>query len=87
MADETNTPQHTLNAATQENALPRRGLALLGTFVRSKGSQALVRLRSGRVARVAEGDRVDGARVAAIEPGAIVLARDGTATRLRMPRG
>lgn len=87
MADETNTPQDTLNHATQADMLPRRGLVLLGTFVKTEGSQALVRLPSGKIQSIAEGDKVGGANVTAIKHGAIILARKGSASRLEMPQG
>ena len=87
MADVTETPQDTLDAATQDNVLPQRGLALLGTFLKSDGAEALVRTPSGKIESITEGDRLNGAQVMAIAEGEVMLARNGTATRLRMPEG
>ncbi|WP_245306272.1 pilus assembly protein PilP [Roseovarius aestuariivivens] len=87
MADVTETPQETLEAATEDNVFPRRGLALLGTFLKTGGAEALVRTPSGNIESIMEGDRIDGARVMAIGEGEVVLARGGSATRLRMPGG
>jgi hypothetical protein len=39
----------------------------------------------GRVASVTTGDRIDGATVAAIGEGVVILARNGRAERLALP--
>lgn len=87
MAETTDTPQETLDNATQENVLPRTGLVLLGTMINDEAPRALVRIRHGDIRRVGPGDKVGRALVMAIEPGAIYLARGGNSQRLAIPQG
>jgi len=87
MAQETDTPRETLAAATTENALPPDGIALLGTFEKPSGSEALIRYDNGRVRKVGIGDTIGRRQVVAIDSGTLMLMRDGKALRLTMPGG
>lgn len=87
MAQETDTPQETLAAATTKNALPLNGIALLGTFEKPSGPEALVRYSNGRVEMVGIGDKIGWRQVVAIDSGTLVLMRNGEALRLSMPGG
>jgi len=84
MTDQTETPAATLAAATQERALPKERLTLLGTMHGPDTARALLRL-GGRVETVTNGDRIDGATVAAIGDGVVILARGDRAERLALP--
>ncbi|MET4100704.1 hypothetical protein ABIE58_000115 [Roseovarius sp. MBR-78] len=84
MTDQTETPAATLAAATQQGALPAGRLSLLGTLHGPQSARALMR-DGGRVASVTTGDRIDGATVAAIGEGVVILARNGRAERLALP--
>ena len=72
------------SAATQDDVLPRRGIVLLGTFVKPDGPYALIRAGDGRIARVSPGDRIGGLRITAIEPGLVHINRNDRPGRLRM---
>jgi len=85
MAQTTDTPEDTLQAATQEGILPRRGMTLLGTFVRDVSPMALVRVRPGDVRTVSLGDQLGTSIVMAIESGALYLAQNGVSRRLTLP--
>ncbi|MCH2077335.1 MAG: amidophosphoribosyltransferase [Rhodobacteraceae bacterium] len=63
-------------AATTEDALPGRGLRLLGTMGRKTAPEALL-LLGGDVLQVAPGDRAGRATVRAIEPGRVILEVGG----------
>jgi len=80
----TATTPATMAAATQKNALPRRGIVLLGTFVKPDGPYALIRAGNGRIARVSPGDSVGGLRITAIEPGLVHTNRNNRPGRLRI---
>jgi len=84
MTDQTETPAATLAAATQPSALPHRRLTLLGTLHGPDRARALLRL-DGRVETVTNGDGIDGATVAAIGEGVVILARGNRAERLALP--
>lgn len=83
MTDTTN--DRTADFATQRDALDLSGLALLGTFGPATTPAALVRLASGRVRKVAVGDRVGHRRVAAIAPDQVILGEGRSVDVLRMP--
>ncbi len=76
----------TRQAATDENALPLGGTTLIGTLTGPNGPVALVRLRRGTIRRIEKGDRLNGAQVAAIEDGRLLLNRAGQPEALSMPR-
>ncbi|MHA3976668.1 hypothetical protein ACW9UR_03190 [Halovulum sp. GXIMD14794] len=73
-------------AATIDNAMPMRQLALVGVFGKSGSRHALVRLPNGRFVKVGPGDRVDGYQVAAIGENAVRMRRGGRDTVLEIPR-
>ena len=84
MSDQTETPAATLDAATQQGALPAGRLSLIGTLHDPEIARALVR-SGGPVETVTPGDRIDGATVAAIGDGVVILARGGRTERLVLP--
>jgi hypothetical protein len=84
MTDQTETPAETLAAATQQGALPDGRLTLLGTLHGPDSARALLR-HEGRVASVSNGDSIDGATVAAIGEGVVILARRRGTERLTLP--
>ncbi|MEM1236294.1 MAG: hypothetical protein AAGI10_04925 [Pseudomonadota bacterium] len=62
--------------ATTQDAMPSRGLRLLGTMGENENPSALVML--GRdVLRVAPGDKAGTATILAIEPGRIIVRHNG----------
>ncbi|MGR3460918.1 MAG: hypothetical protein ACU0AX_14100 [Roseovarius sp.] len=83
MTDQTESPAATLAAATQEGVLPNERLTLLSTMHGPDSARALLRI-GGRVVTVASGDRIDGATVAAIGDGVLILAR-GRSPAFMMP--
>ena len=84
MSDQTETPAATLDAATQQGALPAGRLSLIGTLHGPDSARALVR-SGGRVETVTTGDRIDNATVAAIGEGVVILARGSGTERLALP--
>lgn len=84
MSDQTETPAATLDAATEEGALPYGRLSLIGTLHGPESARALLR-KGGRVETVTTGDRIDNATVAAIGEGVVILARGGKTQRLALP--
>ena len=72
-------------AATQHVNLSRRGLTLIGVFGPESARYAMVRLSNGSVHRVKAGDRVQGARVAAVGQSTVQFANNGRTTTLAMP--
>ena len=84
MAQNTTPPQVAQQATETTNDLGG-ALTLLGTYGTQDAPQALLKLRGGKTAIVARGDRVNGQTVVAIEEGRMALARNGTAHWLDMP--
>ena len=69
---------------TEKVGVSRRGASLIGVFGDADGRYALVQTQRGKVARVRQGDTVDGAVVASITKDSVAL--DGrNATILRLP--
>lgn len=87
MAETTDTPEDTLVAATQEAALPLRGLTLIGTFSKPDGSSALLRTANGSIRKVEPGDRVGSSTVTAIDDGELLLVSGLHSRRLTLPDG
>lgn len=87
LAETTDTPADTLVAATQEGALPLRGLTLIGTFNKPDGGTALIRTANGDIKKVETGDRVGSATVSAIDDGALFLVSGMHTRRLTLPEG
>ncbi len=81
------TSPHVAKEATQANALPPRGLNLLGLFGAKNDLQAMVRLPSGRVKTVKTGSRLAQGRVLGIDPAGLVLEKSGRSQRFEMPGG
>ncbi|QHQ34126.1 hypothetical protein [Algicella marina] len=73
-------------AATIENVLPRREMALIGVFGTSSRKHALVRMANGRYVKVGTGDTLRGYQVTAISSDAIRLRRGGRDTVLVIPQ-
>lgn len=80
------TPENVAKLASVDADLPR--IALLGIFGSDAAPMALVRERSGKIARVAIGDKISIGTVAAIGIDQLVLRRSNGATKtLRLPKG
>ncbi|MEO0913173.1 MAG: hypothetical protein AAFY59_09315, partial [Pseudomonadota bacterium] len=73
-------------AATIENVLPTREMALIGVFGTSSRRHALMRMPNGRYVKVRPGDTVRGYQVTAISADAIRLRRRGRDTLLVIPQ-
>ena len=72
--------------ATEERVLKRtRKPLLLGVFGKEGSKSALVRLGNGSIAKVSEGDRLDGGRVSAISGRSLTYAKNGRSRTLAMP--
>ena len=84
--DQATTLTHAEEAATQSDSFPLHETALLGTYERAEGSQALIRTRRGEIVTVRLGDKVERQQVAAINTGLVVLMRNGKVTNLTMPQ-
>lgn len=85
MASSEPTATSVADIATQSATLPGRTPILIGTFGATDGPEALLRLPSGRVARVSPGDRVAGLRITAIGQGMLQGERRGRMMTLTMP--
>ncbi|RMD47050.1 MAG: hypothetical protein D6832_06775, partial [Alphaproteobacteria bacterium] len=72
--------------ATTRRALDLTELNLIGVFGKRSRPRALLRLPSGRIVRVKVGDRVQGARVVAIDEKSVALAYGSRTRVLKMPR-
>ncbi|OIQ33605.1 MAG: hypothetical protein BM562_00860 [Alphaproteobacteria bacterium MedPE-SWcel] len=68
--------------ATEANALPDRGLALIGLFGPQDALQGLVRLSSGRIKTVKPGERLTIGRIVGIDAEGLLVERAGTVARL-----
>lgn len=75
----------TQDAATERDALSLGYSTLMGTVLTNQGPRAYLHLTGGRIHKVSPGDMIDGATIAAIENGAVVLTRNGEVRRMRMP--
>ena len=81
------TPSSTARAATRPRALMLSKLSLVGTVTSSERKLAVMRAPGGDIHRLAPGDRIAGATVAAIGDGEVSLVKNGTARIYRMPKG
>jgi Tfp pilus assembly protein PilP len=77
--------EETQEAATLAEALPMDRLALVGLFSGPEGSTALVRLPTGEIQRVAQGELVGGKRVTAISEDGLRLQNGSEQLVLTMP--
>ncbi|WP_299842285.1 hypothetical protein [uncultured Roseovarius sp.] len=87
MSDNTETPQGTLRAATNENALKHSWVTLLGTVIKPDSVKALVRYSNGKIKSVTTGDKLGSGTIVAIEDGTLMLALNGTSRKLVVPGG
>ncbi|WP_010140443.1 hypothetical protein [Oceanicola sp. S124] len=71
--------------ATQEEALPMRELALLGTLTGPAGPEALLRLPGGGITRARPGDKLEGVQITAITNGELLLLARGRSFRMTLP--
>ncbi|WP_264213123.1 hypothetical protein [Leisingera thetidis] len=71
--------------ATQNNAVNRSNLSLLGLFGPEDSMTALIRLPSGRTRAVTRGTRLSQGQVVAIDAQGLVLNQRGETKRLLMP--
>ena len=85
MANPDPTPDNVAALATQKVPPQPRDPVLIGTFGTDADAKALLRLPSGRVARVEAGNRVAGLQVTAIAPGTLHATRRGQPMTLTIP--
>jgi hypothetical protein len=74
-------------AATVVNAISLSRINLIGVYGSQSDRRALVRLKSGRYVKVEVGDRLDGGKVAAIGPDALIYVKNGRTLTLELPKG
>ncbi|QFS82677.1 hypothetical protein FIU97_07685 [Roseivivax sp. THAF40] len=80
------TPQNVAETATQHADIDLSDIALLGVMGTEEEPTALLRLPSGKVAKVAPGTQVGNKVVAAIDHARLALAaRDGRTTWIEIP--
>ena len=72
-------------SATVRDALPQARPALLGTFLKPEGNNALVRMPDGAIRRLKVGDRIGQAQVVSIAMGQLKLALLGEVHTLAIP--
>lgn len=72
-------------AATIEDAIPLRDIALIGVYGDRNDRRALIRLASGRYVKVEVGSRVDGGTVTAIDTNKLYYSRNGKSYVLEIP--
>ena len=75
-------PANVARAATVKNAISLRKLNLMGVYGSSSDRRALVRLPSGRFAKVKIGDKLDGGRVQSIGSDSLVYVKNGRSVTL-----
>ena len=80
-------PGGVARAATEDNVLALREIALIGVFGATNARSALVRMATGRVVKVAVGDTLDGGRVSAIGDSSLSYVKRGRTITLQMPAG
>ena len=80
-------PGGVARAATENNVLTMRDIALIGIAGSSSSRIALVRMGNGRIVSVRVGDTLDGGRVTAIGESVLNYEKRGRVVSLEMPRG
>lgn len=71
-------------AATVKNAINLRKVNLMGVYGSNSDRRALVRLPSGRLAKVKVGDRVDGGRVQSISSSSLIYIKGSRSITLKV---
>ncbi|WP_417267273.1 hypothetical protein [Celeribacter baekdonensis] len=79
-----NAPTTVARAATVKNAINLRALNLMGVYGSSSDRRALVRLPSGRFAKVKIGDKIDGGRVQSIGSDSLTYVKNGRSVTLEV---
>ncbi|MBU1277669.1 MAG: hypothetical protein KJ699_15275, partial [Alphaproteobacteria bacterium] len=77
-------PTTVARAATVKNAINLRALNLMGVYGSSSDRRALVRLPSGRFAKVKIGDKIDGGRVQSIGSDSLTYVKNGRSITLEV---
>ncbi|AJE47989.1 hypothetical protein [Celeribacter indicus] len=77
-------PTSVARAATVENAINLRKLNLMGVYGGNSDRRALVRLPSGRFAKVQVGDKLDGGRVQSIGSSTLTYVKKGRAYTIQV---
>ncbi|SDI10335.1 hypothetical protein [Lutimaribacter saemankumensis] len=85
MATPEATPDNVAALATQQIPPQGHDPVLIGTFGPDTDARALLRLPSGRIERVASGDRLAGMQITAIAPGLLHAIRRGQSVTLTIP--
>lgn len=80
----TPTPDAVSEAAAEAAQVALNDLVLIGLFTGPKGAKALLRMPGGRFEEVKIGDKVAGAKVAAIDSDNLILSKGGATSRLRV---
>lgn len=80
-------PRSVAEAATVDNAISLRELALIGLMGPSNDRRAMLRTSFGRILLVRVGDELDGGRVTSIGENALTYTKRGRTYTLEMPTG
>jgi len=80
-------PRSVAEAATVDNALSLRDLALIGLMGPANDRRAMLRTSFGRILLVRVGDELDGGRVTSIGDNALTYTKRGRTYTLEMPTG
>jgi hypothetical protein len=80
-------PRSVAEAATVDNAISLRDLALIGLMGPSNDRRAMLRTSFGRILLVRVGDELDGGRVTSIGENALTYTKRGRTYTLEMPAG
>ncbi|WP_417257726.1 hypothetical protein [Celeribacter sp.] len=79
-----NAPITVANAATVKNQINLRKLNLMGVYGSSSDRRALLRLPSGRFAKVKVGDKVSGGQIKSIGSDTLTYVKNGRTTTLKV---
>ena len=80
-------PRSVAEAATLDNAISLRDLALIGLMGPANDRRAMLRTSFGRILLVRVGDELDGGRVTSIGENALTYTKRGRTYTLEMPAG
>lgn len=81
------TPDEVAKSATDTEALPLDGTALIGIIDGPEGTRAMLRFADGGIDTVQAGDLTTAGRVVALDTKRVVLNDQGRTTTLEMPTG